>query len=79
MPANHVGFLARQEAHHSVIWDKKNKEVLFDPAVGVVPTSQIFKLCGEQAYSGTLGFMGLQFSTCKTDSDLGFARNDGLK
>ncbi len=41
---------------HSVVWDKDQREVVFDPSRGVIPVSDLFKDAGLQTYSGTLGF-----------------------
>jgi hypothetical protein len=50
---------------HSVIWDKDNKDLVYDPGLGVIPVSQLFKLSGEQSYAGALGFMSFTFSPGK--------------
>jgi len=57
-----LAFPDGKKPDHSVIWDKDNKDVVFDPALGVLPTEQLFKLSGEQRYSGALGFMSFTFS-----------------
>jgi hypothetical protein len=57
-----LGFRDGKKPDHSVIWDKDNKDVVYDPVLGVVPISQLLKLSGEQSYSGALGFMSFTFS-----------------
>lgn len=61
-----LAFPDGKKPDHSVIWDKDNKDVVYDPALGVVPISQILKLSGEQRYAGALGFMSFTFSPGKT-------------
>jgi len=51
-----LAFADGTKPDHSVIWDKGQKDVIFDPALGVVPISDIFVDNGLQTYSGTLGF-----------------------
>jgi hypothetical protein len=56
-----LAFSDGKKPDHSVIWDKDNEKVVYDPALGVVPISQLFKLSGEQSYAGTVGFMSFTF------------------
>jgi hypothetical protein len=60
-----LAFPDRKKPDHSVIWDKDNKDVVYDPVLGVVPFSQLLKLSGEQSYSEALGFMSFTFSLGK--------------
>jgi hypothetical protein len=60
-----LAFSDGSKPDHSVIWDKDNEDVVFDPALGVVPISQLFNVSGEQSYSGTLGFMSFSFQPGK--------------
>jgi hypothetical protein len=46
---------------HTVIWDRDRKEVVFDPALGVVPIAKLFDDHGSQTYSGTLGFTAYKY------------------
>ncbi len=40
---------------HVVVWDRDHKDVVFDPARGVVPLAELFNAAGPQSYSGSLG------------------------
>ena len=46
---------------HSVVWDRSNEDVVFDPARGVIPIPELFADVGLQSYSGTLGIMSYSF------------------
>lgn len=41
---------------HSVVWDRDFKDVVLDPARGILSTSKLFEHVGPQTYSGILGF-----------------------
>jgi hypothetical protein len=56
-----LAFSDGKKPDHSVIWDKDNENVVYDPALGVIPISQLLRLPGEQSYAGTLGFMSFTF------------------
>jgi SEC-C motif-containing protein len=60
-----LAFRDGKKPDHSVIWDKDNKDVIYDPVSGVVPISQLLKLSGKQSYAGALGFMSFTFSPGK--------------
>jgi hypothetical protein len=60
-----LAFSDGEKPDHSVIWDKDNKDVVYDPGLGVIPVSQLFNLSGEQSYAGALGFMSFTFSPGK--------------
>ena len=46
---------------HSVVSDQSDENVVFDPARGVIPISELFADVGLQSYSGTLGIMSYSF------------------
>jgi hypothetical protein len=60
-----LAFSDGKKPDHSVIWDKDKENVVYDPALGVIPISQILKLSGEQSYAGTVGFMSFTFQPGK--------------
>jgi hypothetical protein len=51
-----LAFADGAKPDHSVVWDRDHEDVVFDPARGVIPVSELFNDAGLQTYSGTLGF-----------------------
>jgi hypothetical protein len=51
-----LAFADGAKPDHAVIWDRKHKDIVFDPSRGEVPISELFNDAGPQTYSGTLGF-----------------------
>jgi hypothetical protein len=50
-----LAFADGAKPDHSVVWDRDHQDVVFDPARGVIPMSELFNDAGLQTYSGTLG------------------------
>ena len=50
---------------HVVIWDKDLQDRIYDPAVGVVPTSTLFDTVNPYGYKGSIGFTAFCFSPGK--------------
>lgn len=56
-----LAFADGTKPDHVTIWDRDRKDVVFDPALGVVPISKLFDDHGPQTYSGTLGFTAFRY------------------
>jgi len=56
-----LAFSDGKEPHHAVVWDRENRDVVFDPARGTIFTTKLFDIAGEQTYSGSLGFTAYRF------------------
>jgi len=60
-----LAFSDGKKPDHSVMWDKDDETVVYDPVLGVIPISQLLKVSGEQSYAGAVGFMSFTFQPGK--------------
>ena len=51
-----LAFADGAKPDHSVVWDRDHRDMVFDPASGIIPISDLFKDAGLQTYGGTFGF-----------------------
>ncbi len=56
-----LAFADGAKPDHTVVGDKGNEEVVYDPSRGIVPVSELFNHAGLQSYSGTLGMTSFSY------------------
>jgi hypothetical protein len=56
-----LAFADGSKPDHSAVWDRNYKNVVLDPARGIIRLTELFENVGAQSYSGVLGFTSFCF------------------